>query len=127
VKEAGSTRVNTLLKQYAPFSSAILSLEILSALRKRCNVGDLTREQLLCAVTAWNQDRHSWNLLRPEPVVLDRSEQYILTLGLRTLDALHVASARILEERTNLQIVFFTSDERQFAAARQIGMSAELL
>jgi len=54
--------------------------------------------------------------------VIDRASLPMATV-VKTLDALHLASAMLLRERVGLELIFATHDPQQARAARALGFS----
>ncbi len=57
-------------------------------------------------------------------LVLKEAEEVILNTGLRTLDAIHLASILIFQTASGIQIPFITSDSKQQEAAAHVGLDA---
>ncbi len=67
-------------------------------------------------------DRLHWELVEISPLVLDRAEELVEDTGLRTLDALHVASAVTFRAATGIRVPFITADAAQRDVAGVIGL-----
>jgi len=119
-EDANSDAATALLKSRPVFSLTSLGeLEFMTAIELRVfrkdwtrGVADAIRQQFLA--------HHAAGAFRIEPfhpqiwdAALVLSRRYSAALGTRSLDLLHVASARILRAD-----VFFTFDERQREAAK---------
>ena len=52
-----------------------------------------------------------------------RAQQFVLQVSLRTLDALHLATAQLLADSIDDNVVILTLDHRQAAAAQALGLS----
>ena len=118
IQETGSTAVRHLLGTYEFVSSAITPIELHSAVRRRHRQGEITRQHYSAILSRVRQDRHFWQLVEPTPEVLGKAEQLVLAYNVRTLDALHLASAVVIQDSLGVPIPFITADERQLAAAR---------
>lgn len=57
------------------------------------------------------------------PIVLSHAEELVEKTGLRTLDALHVASALSFQAAVSLTIRFVTADIRQREAAEALSLN----
>ncbi len=98
--------------------------EMVSALRLKAYRGECSAVQSDQAVALVNSDVES-GILRLSEVDWPRiwqecrllAGQYAAELGVRTLDTLHVATARLLEAK-----VFVTSDRRQERLAGRVGL-----
>lgn len=121
-REPGSVRVVSLLRRSRFLSSAIASLEILSALVRRRSAGQVGERDLRAAVTRMVADRARWELIGLTSLVLDRAEALMSEHRLLPLDAVHMASALAFHEETGSRLRFVTADSRQRAAAARCGL-----
>jgi predicted nucleic acid-binding protein len=64
------------------------------------------------------QDRFFWRLVEPVPEVLAKAEEIVKDHNVRTLDAVHLASAIVIQDSIGTQLPFITADDRQLVAAR---------
>ena len=122
VREAGSKRARELLRQYRFLSSTIVALEALSAFTRRVAIGDLSERDFAAIVAKLRADRNHWELIKLSAAILNRAEGTIGHARVRTLDALHIASALAFEELSGLHIPFITADERQRDGASLVGL-----
>jgi len=118
IQEPGSARVRELLGTYEFVSSAIAPVELHSAVRRRHRQGELIRRHYTSILTRVKQDRAFWQLVEAVPPVLAKAEEIIIAHNVRPLDAIHLASAIVIQDSINTPLPFITADERQFAAAR---------
>jgi predicted nucleic acid-binding protein len=118
IQEAGSTRVRELLGAYEFVSSAIAPIELHSAVRRRHRQGELNRQNYASILSRVKQDRSFWQLVEPVPPVLTKAEEIVVAYNVRSLDAIHLASAIIIQDSIGTPLPFITADERQFTAAR---------
>ncbi len=119
VRERGSLKANRLLRKYTILSSSILPVELLSALRRRCGQSEISEQDYSAILGRVKQDRAFWELLELTPSVLARAEEIVLKWNVRTLDAVHLASAVVFRDSVGRSLPFVTSDERQLMVARQ--------
>lgn len=122
VREAGSKRAAELLRRYRFLSSAIVSLEALSAFSRRKAAGELSERGFEAILSRMRLDRDHWELVEPSAAVLNRSEEMIDKAKVRTLDALHIASALVFQDLSGLRVPFVTADERQRDGAQLVGL-----
>lgn len=118
IREAGSARVRALLATYEFLSSAITPIELRSAVQRRHRRGEITAmnyNAILARVTA---DKSFWQLIEPVPQVLNIAEDLVVNQSVRTLDAIHLASALLLQESLSMPLPFVSADDRQIEAAR---------
>ena len=123
VKEEGSTTARRLLQRYRFLSSAVAPVEALSALSRRQTSGEVTRRDFLAIRSRLHKDRAYWELVEVGAIVLSQAEELVQKTGLRTLDALHVASALTFQAASGLTIPFVTADVRQRDAADTLALN----
>lgn len=123
VKARGSTATRKLLQRYRFLSSAVAPVEVLSALSRRRTAGELTQRDFLAIKSRLHKDRAYWELVEVGPIVLSQAEELVQRAGLRTLDALHVASALTFQAASGLTIPFVTADVRQRDAAESLALN----
>ncbi len=122
VSEPGSAAARALLRRHELVSSALAPVELLAAIRRRHSAGELSPEQVSRVLTDARSDRPFWQLLDVQNEVLSDAERLLQTTSVRTLDALHIASARCFMTTVGTVIPFVTADPRQRAAAAQLGL-----
>lgn len=125
VQESGRTAVLRLLRQHEVVASAILPIEIRGALRRRADENVIERSRLPGAVKQLAADRRQWNLLVVSTEILERAEQIIASHSVRTLDAIHIASAQEFGERLRTRVPFISADHRQMEVAVALGFMVE--
>lgn len=122
VREDASLQARTLLRRHRFLSSAIMPVETLSALYRRRAGEGLAERHFQAILSRIRQDRAHWELVEVSPQVLARAEELIANTGLRTLDAIHVASALTVQAASGFHIPFVTADAQQREAARSLKM-----
>ncbi len=120
--EEGSARALSLLRRHRLLSSALAPVELLSTVSRRRGTGDLGQHDYRAIVGRIGQDRTHWQLIEVAGLVLDRAEDLVQRMSLRTLDAVHMASALVAQTASRRRVPFVTADERQRAVAEQIGL-----
>jgi uncharacterized protein len=124
VDEAGRREVLRLLRQHDCVTSAVLPVELRSALRRRVSEGTLDEERVPEILKRFASDRAFWAVVEVARDVLTIAETLLSTHPLRTLDAIHVASAQLFAARiTAPELVFVSADTRQTDAAAAVGMA----
>ncbi|MBI3014722.1 MAG: type II toxin-antitoxin system VapC family toxin [Candidatus Tectomicrobia bacterium] len=123
VREQGSARAQTLLRRYRFLSSAIAPAEMMSALCRRRAAGELAERDFDVILSRMQKDRAYWELVEVSPLVLSQTEELIQRTPLRTLDAIHVASAMAFQAASGIQIPFMTGDIRQRDAAQRLAIN----
>jgi predicted nucleic acid-binding protein len=122
IQETGSARVRELLETYEFVSSAMAPIELHSAVRRRHLQGELSRQNYASILSRVKQDRSFWQLVEPVPPVLTKAEEIVVAYNVRTLDAVHLASAIVIQDSIGAPFPFITADERQLTAARQCNL-----
>jgi hypothetical protein len=70
-------------------------------------------------------DRDFWALIEVSSEVRQAAERLVARHPLRTLDAIHVASAELFADRLAAELTFVSADARQTAVAATVGMATE--
>lgn len=122
VREDGTPRALELLGRYAVVSSTIAPVELTSALRRHRQRGGISADDLVEVDARIRAERSFWTLIAVEAAVLGRAEALTRAAGVKTLDALHLASAMVLLAETGASIPFLTADRQQRRAATALGL-----
>jgi len=121
VVEEGSLHIRRLLRRYGVISSVLFPVEICSALRRRKLEGAVHGAALDRMLDRVRSDAASWRLVAVADEVLALARDRVLEHPLRSLDAIHLASAESIR-REGIVLPFVTADARQAAAARAVGL-----
>jgi predicted nucleic acid-binding protein len=62
-------------------------------------------------------------LVEVVPQLLSKAEELVKTENVRTLDAIHIASAIVIQQSFLTPLPFISADERQLAAAQNCELS----
>lgn len=128
IEEAGRRDVLRLLRRHEVITSAILPVELRSALRRRVSEGALDGERVTQTLRRVATDREYWTLIEVARDVLTAAEALVATHPVRALDALHIASAQIFKQRLSIpDLLFVSADQRQTNAASAAGMAVKHL
>jgi predicted nucleic acid-binding protein len=124
LEESGAAEARQILRRCRVVSSAIAPVEVISALWRRRGAGDLANVHVQAILGRLEKDRSHWELVDPTADVLDRAEQVIQRAGVRTLDAVHLASALTIQGASGRRrpVQFITADARQRDAAFGLGL-----
>lgn len=126
VDEEGRREVLQLLRQHQCVTSQLLPVELRSALRRRVADGSLDARRVPDILKRFAADREFWALIEVTSDVLQAAERLVAAHPLRTLDAIHVASAELFADRLAAsELTFVSADARQTAIAAAIGMAIE--
>ena len=128
--ERGSTWVATLLSSDPVAVSELSIIELASALARRRREGSLTAEEISWIFRQFLTEARDFAVIRLTGPVVQDAARILLTLPpptrLRSLDALHLASARLSFTRARRRGIdigsFITADRVLVEAAVQIGL-----
>jgi len=122
VEESGSQLVRELLWEHRLLSSAVASVELISAICQQRAGGTLRRAVATAILRDIETDRAYWQLAEISESVLRLAERIIQAQGLRSMDAIHVASAQTAIAVFAGDLPFITADGPQRDAAARIGL-----
>ena len=123
VDEPGRREVQQLVRRHDCLTSAILSVELRSALRRRVTEGTLDSSRVSQILKRVVADRAYWTVIEVGTGVLSGAEALVSVHPLRTLDAIHVASAQLFASRLSIaDLIFVSADKRQVDVASAIGL-----
>ena len=123
IAEPGSEQVDAILQSAAQLGLAALCVpEIVSALNRRVREGVLPQGGYEQAKAQLAADVGDAIVLQLTPEVVATAVTLLENNILRAMDALHVAGALVWQAD-----LFVTADRRQFAAAQQAGLNAQLV
>lgn len=121
VEEPGSDAVEAVCGEATALGLSVLCApEIISALSRRRLGGELSSDQYHTAKAHLVADIEDAILIDLTPSVIASSIRVLESSRVRTLDALHVASAIEWEAE-----IFVTSDRRQLRAGRSAGLKVQ--
>jgi uncharacterized protein len=113
LKEKGSDKARKLAKGNRLLASAILTSECFSAFSRRRQEKEIDDKTFDRLVNRVKKDLPYIEIVRLTDDVLRRTEEILLHSTVRTLDAVHIASALLFQESTGIALTFVTSDRRQ--------------
>ena len=122
LKEKGSDKAKKLVKENSLLSSAILTSESFSALSRRKQGKEIDDKMFDRLVNRIKKDLPYIEIVKLTDDVLQKTEEVILRSTARTLDAIHIASALLFQELTEIELKFITSDKKQEEVARHEGL-----
>ena len=123
VNERGRREVLQLLRQHECVTSAVLPVELRSGLRRRVAEGSIDATQLPPILKHVAADRPYWTLVEVGTDVLAAAETLVAAHPIRTLDAIHVASAQLFAARVSIPgLTFVSGDKRQTETAVAAGL-----
>jgi predicted nucleic acid-binding protein len=125
IDEPGSREVLQLLRRHECVTSAVLPVELRSGLRRRVAEGSLDAARLPAILKHVAADRRYWTLVEVGREVLVSAETLVAAHPIRTLDAIHVASAQLFAARVSMPgLIFVSADNRQAKTAVAVGLAA---
>jgi predicted nucleic acid-binding protein len=128
IDEVGRRQVLQLLRRHECVASAVLPVELRSALRRRVTDGTFEIGRVPAILKRVAADRAYWTLVRVGPEVLAAAERLVAVHPLRTLDAIHVASAQVFAAGVSASgLMFVSADKRQTEAAAVIGLATRYI
>jgi len=123
VDEPGRREVLQLLKRNECVTSAVLPVELRSGLRRRVAEGSIDAARLPAILKHVAADRPYWTLVEVGTDVLAGAERLVAAHLIRTLDAIHVASAQLFAARVSMTgLTFVSADKRQTETAAAVGL-----
>ena len=124
VDEPGRREVQQLLRRHECVTSAILPVELRSALRRRVAERTLDGPRVSEILKRVAADRAYWTVIEVGAEVLSGAEALVSVHPLRTLDTIHVASAQLFAARLSIaDLIFVSADQRQVEMAKAIGLA----
>lgn len=123
VVELGRREVLTLLRKNHCVISAVLPVEVRSALRRRMAERTLDARRMPSILKRFAGDRPYWTVIEVSSEVLAAAEALSGTHPLRALDSIHVASAKLFRDRTGSgSFTFVSADGQQTRVAEALGL-----
>jgi predicted nucleic acid-binding protein len=123
VDEPGRREVLRLLRRNECVTSAVLPVELRSGLRRRVAEGSIDAARLPAILKHVAVDRPYWTLVEVGIDVLAGAETLVAAHPIRTLDAIHVASAQLFATRISMPgLTFVSADKRQAETAVAVGL-----
>ena len=122
VKEDGSDRARYLTRRKLIVCSAISPLETMSAVKRYHTAGKITDKAYNVILTRFQTDRARWRLVSVSQEILDLAQTHVSSLNVRTLDAIHLATAKSCETRFPHPLPFVTADANQRDAALKLNL-----
>ena len=124
VEEAGRREVLQLLRKHDCVVSAVLPVEVRSALRRRTADKTIDERRAAAILKRFAADRPFWTVIEVSGEVLLTAETLSAAHPLRALDAIHVASAKLFAARIpSPAFIFVSADTRQTTAAEALGIT----
>lgn len=122
LKEKGSDKARKLSKENRFLSSVILTSECFSALSRRKQGKEIDDKTFNRLVNRIKKGLPYIEIVKLTDGVSIKTEEILLHSAVRTLDAIHIASALLFQELTGINLTFVTSDKKQEDSAKKEGL-----
>ena len=130
--ETGSNWVKSLLASEPVVVSVLAGVELASALARRVRQGDLSNDTKELILQSFLRDQSSRFVVGVREDVIEEATNILVTgpaaIALRSLDSLHLASARIVFNRARRRGIaigdLITADKTLAAAASWLGITS---
>jgi predicted nucleic acid-binding protein len=128
VEELGRREVLTLLRKNHCVISAVLPVEVRSALRRRTADKTVDAKRTRSILNRFTGDRAHWTVIEVSSEVLAAAEALSGAHPLRALDSIHVASAKLFRDRTGFEsFTFVSADAQQTKVAEALGLETRYI
>lgn len=117
--EKGSFYASQLIKKHDIYLSAIAKIEILSALSQKFRSGEISNQDRQYIKNTFLSDCHTMYFIQVSDDVIAQAQHLVLTHTIKSLDAIHLASAIVLQKITETSFPFITADKRLAAIAEK--------
>ena len=118
----GHREVLRLLRRHDLVSSVLLPVELRSAIRRRMHDRTLESARAESALKRFAADRVVLTMVALTAEVLAQAESLVSSYPIRTLDAIHVGSARMFASRIGTAALFVSADKRQTEVAAALDL-----
>lgn len=123
VEETGSDEIEKICFESDSIAlSSICFPEIISALNRRLREKNLVKKDYILIKERMIEEFESLEIINVVPEVISKAITLLEKFNLRTLDALHIASAIIWKAE-----LFVSADKRQTLAAKKAGLKVKLI
>lgn len=123
VEETGSDEIEKIcLESDSIALSSNCFPEIISALNRRLRENNLVKKEYILIKEKMIEEFESLEIINVVPEVISKAITLLEKYNLRTLDALHIASAIIWNAD-----IFISADKRQILAAKKAGLKVKLI
>lgn len=123
VEETGSDEIEKICFESDSIAlSSICFPEIISALNRRLREKNLAKKDYILIKERMIEEFESLEIINVVPEVISKAITLLEKYNLRTLDALHIASAIIWKAE-----LFVSADKRQTLAAKKAGLKVKLI
>lgn len=123
IEEKGSDRIEDICFKSESVGLSILCFpEIISALNRRLREKSISKKEYLLIKKSLTEEIEDAEIINVTTEVISKSILLLEKNSLRTIDAIHIASAVLWEPD-----LFISADKRQIAAAKKSGLKSEFI
>ncbi|HMN23373.1 MAG: type II toxin-antitoxin system VapC family toxin [Ignavibacteriaceae bacterium] len=123
IEETGSDEIEKIcLESDSIALSSLCFPEIISALNRRLRENDITKKEYHLIKERMIEEFESIEIINVVPEVIGKTSTLLEKNNLRTLDAIHIASALIWKAE-----LFVSADKRQTIAAKKAGLKVKFV
>lgn len=123
IDESGSDKVEKICSESDAIAiSAICFPEIISGLNRRLRENSISKKDYLNIKDRLTEEIESIQIINVVPEVISKAVNLLEKNNLRTLDAIHIASAIIWKPD-----IFISADRRQILTAKKSGLKVNLI
>lgn len=126
IDEPRRAELQRLIARRRIVSSVLLPLELQSAVARRVHQGKLATVAQPRLLERIAQDRQYWTLVDLADA-MSAAESLLEAHRVRTLDAIHVASAQVFASQIRSDLIFVTADRRQEQVASSVGLRVRMV
>lgn len=103
------------------FSSTLLRVETFRALDKMRIIDRWSSEEISDKIQEYNDLTEGMDEIPLQPAILKRATEAFPTV-VKTLDALHISTALLMQSSVASPVIFVTHDKQQAQAAKAVGL-----
>lgn len=119
--EEGSLLASEYIKNNRVYASSIARIEVLSAMSRKYKLGEISFDALTKIKNNFQADCKRIGFVELQDEVVEESQGLVSRVSIKTLDAIHLASAVVLKRIIDVPYPFLTSDKQLANAAEKEG------
>ena len=126
-QETESEQVKELVKKAEIVGTCRISyVEAKAAFSRKYWSKELTKNDFQKLISGLEKDWPNYLAVEISTTVVEKAGDLVSTHNLRAYDALHIAAAQLLKEKSGLEVLFLTFDRDQKTAAIREGLKVPL-
>ena len=119
--EKSSSHASQLIHSHKVYVSSIAQIEVLSALSRKHQLGEVSQEESTTLKKTFLSDCKKMGVVELREEVISEAQDLVFRVSIKTLDSIHLASAIILKRIIETSYPFATSDKQLAVAAEKEG------